>query len=306
MGCFYEHPISIFQEVINLLKKWVPYLLLLPTFIIIGFFIYYPAIMTFKMSAYRVSPFGNKVIYIGLKNFHSLFSSQEYMQVLSTTLIFVAVTVGVGLAISLLIALLLNEKVPGIGVFRTLMFAPYAISPAVAGTLWAFLLSPAAGYISYIFLEFFGIQPQWLTSYPLALVSIMMATIWKNLGFNIIFFLAGIQSIPKSYYEAATIDGANAAKRLFKITIPLVSPVTFYLVIMNIIFTTFSVFGTIDIMTQGGPGSTTTTLIYKLYRDGFVNYRTGLASTESIILLIIMSVFTYIYFKFAQRAVHYQ
>ncbi len=262
--------------------------------------------MTFKLSAYRVSPFGNRIMFIGLKNFKFLFTSQEYAHVLYTTLIFVSVTVGVGLVISLLIALLLNEKVPGIGIFRTLVFAPYAISPAVAGTLWAFLLSPAAGYVSYLFLILFGTQPQWLTSFPLALVSIMIATIWKNLGFNIIFFLAGIQSIPKSYYEAATIDGAGAAKKLFNITIPLISPVTFYLVIMNIIFTTFSVFGTIDIMTQGGPGGTTTTLIYKLYRDGFVNYRTGFASAESIILLAIMAVFTYLYFKFAQRAVHYQ
>ncbi len=284
----------------------IPYILLIPTFLIVILFIYYPAVMTFKSSAYRVAPFGNRQIFVGFNNFQTLLTSGEYSQVVYTTAIFVTVTVVVGLIISLLIALLLNEKVPGIGIFRTLIFAPYAISPAVAGTLWAFLLSPAAGYISYIFLVVFKVQPQWLTTYPLALISIMVATIWKNLGFNIIFFLAGIQSIPQSYYEAATIDGAGATKRLFNITIPLVSPITFYLAIMNVIYTMFSVFGTIDIMTQGGPANSTTTMIYKLYRDGFVNYRTGFSSAESIILLIIMSVFTYLYFRFAQRSVHYQ
>ncbi len=287
-------------------KKIFPYLLLVPTFIIIVFFIYYPTFQTFKLSFYKISPFGNRLFFVGFQNFWSLFTSGQYIQSAITTLIFVTVTVIGGLVISLLLALLLNEKVPGIGIFRTLIFAPYAISPAVAGTLWAFLLSPVAGYISYLFLIIFNAQPQWLTTYPLALIAIMIATIWKNLGFNVIFFLAGLQSIPQSYYEAATIDGANSIYRLLKITIPLLSPITFYLIVMNVTFTAFSAFATIDVMTQGGPANTTSTLIYKLYQDGFVNFNTGFASAESVVLILIMAVFTYLYFKFGQRAVFYQ
>lgn len=287
-------------------RKIFPYLLLIPTFLIVIIFIYYPAFQTFKLSFYKMSPFGNRLFFTGFGNFWSLFTSGQYIQSAYTTLIFVVVTVVAGLVISLFLALLLNQKVPGIGIFRTLIFAPYAVSPAVAGTLWAFLLSPVAGYVSYLFLVLFKAQPQWLTTYPLALIAIMIATIWKNLGFNIIFFLAGLQSIPQSYYEAATIDGANASSRLIKITIPLLSPITFYLIVMNVTFTAFSAFATIDVMTQGGPANTTSTLIYKLYQDGFVNFNTGFASAESVILILIMAVFTYLYFKFGQKAVFYQ
>ncbi len=287
-------------------RKIVPYILLIPTLLIIGLFIYFPGFLTFQKSFYRVSPFGNRSIFVGLGNFKLLFTSTSYIQEVWTTLVFVTVTISIGLTISLLFSLLLNEKVPGIGIFRTIVFSPYAISPAIAGMLWAFLLNPVVGYVSYTLLNLFGIQSHWLTTYPAALIAIIVATVWQNLGFNVIFFLSGLQGIPKSYYEAATIDGAGAVKRFFKITLPLLSPITFYLVIMNIIFTTFTVFGIIDIMTQGGPGNRTTTLIYRLYRDGFIYFRTGMASAESVVLIIVMAIVTVIYFKFVQKAVHYR
>ncbi len=296
----------VHQEVINLSKKLIPYLLLVPTFLIIGLFIYYPAVMTFQKSFYRVSPFGNRVFFVGLKNFESLFESPSYQQEAVTTLIFVVVSIFVGLVISLLFSLLLNEKVPGIGIFRTIIFSPYAVSPAIAGMLWSFLLNPVVGYVSYAFLRIFGVQTHWLTSYPAALMAIIVATIWQNLGFNIIFFLSGLQGIPESYYEAARIDGAGAVKRFFNITVPLLSPITFYLAIMDVTFTMFSSFGIIDIMTQGGPGNTTTTFIYRLYRDGFIYFNSGMASAESIVLILIMGIVTFIYFKFVQKAVHYR
>ncbi len=287
-------------------RKIVPYLLLVPTFIIIGLFIYYPAVLTFQKSVYRVSPFGNRNIFVGLGNFHLLFTSPSYIQEILTTLIFVAATITIGLVISLLFSLLLNEKVPGVGIFRTIVFSPYAISPAIAGMLWSFLLNPVVGYVSYTFLRIFGVQTHWLTTYPAALIAIIVATVWQNLGFNVIFFLSGLQGLPKNYYEAATIDGAGPIKRFFTITLPLLSPITFYLAIMNVTFTMFTVFGIIDIMTQGGPGSTTTTLIYQLYKDGFIYFKTGMASAESVILILVMAVVTFIYFKFVQKAVHYR
>ncbi len=300
------YPIFSYCEVSDLTRKLISYLLLVPTFLIIGLFIYYPAVLTFQKSVYRVSPFGNRNIFVGLGNFKTLFTSQSYIQEMWTTLLFVAVTITVGLTISLLFSLLLNEKVPGIGIFRTIVFSPYAISPAIAGMLWSFLLNPVVGYVSYVLLNLFGIQSHWMTTYPAALIAVMVATVWQNLGFNIIFFLSGLQGIPKSYYEAATIDGAGAIKKFFKITLPLLSPITFYLAIMNITFTMFTVFGVIDIMTQGGPGNKTTTLIYRLYRDGFIYFRTGMASAESVILIVIMAIVTFVYFRFVQRKVHYR
>ena len=300
------YPIFTYCEVSDLTRKLSPYLLLVPTFLIVGLFIYYPAVLTFQKSIYRVSPFGNRSIFVGLGNFENLLNSPSYIQETWTTLLFVAITIAVGLTVSLLFSLLLNEKVPGVGIFRTIAFSPYAISPAIAGMLWAFLLNPVVGYVSYVLLNLFGIQSHWLTTYPAALIAIIVATVWQGLGFNIIFFLSGLQGIPKSYYEAATIDGAGAIKRFFKITLPLLSPITFYLAIMNIIFTMFTVFGVIDIMTQGGPGNRTTTLIYRLYRDGFIYFRTGTASAESVVLIIAMAVVTFIYFKFVQRTVHYR
>lgn len=300
------YPIFSYCEVSDLTRKLISYLLLVPTFLIIGLFIYYPAVLTFQKSVYRVSPFGNRNIFVGLGNFKTLFTSQSYIQEMWTTLLFVAVTITVGLTISLLFSLLLNEKVPGVGIFRTIVFSPYAISPAIAGMLWSFLLNPVVGYVSYVLLNLFGIQSHWMTTYPAALIAVMVATVWQNLGFNIIFFLSGLQGIPKSYYEAATIDGAGAIKKFFKITLPLLSPITFYLAIMNITFTMFTVFGVIDIMTQGGPGNKTTTLIYRLYRDGFIYFRTGMASAESVILIVIMAIVTFVYFRFVQRKVHYR
>ncbi len=290
----------------NLSRKLVPYFLLIPTLLIIGLFIYYPAVLTLKNSLYRVSPFGNRVFFVGAKNFEALLHSPSYQQEAWTTLIFVAVSITLGLIISLLFSLVLNEKVPGVGIFRTIVFSPYAVSPAIAGMLWSFLLNPVVGYVSYAFLKMFGVQSHWLTTYPSALIAIIIATIWQNLGFNIIFFLSGLQGIPDSYYEAAKIDGAGSVRRFFSITLPLLSPITFYLAIMDIIFTMFSSFGIIDIMTQGGPGNSTTTFIYRLYRDGFIYFNSGMASAESMILILIMGVVTFIYFKFVQRVVHYR
>ncbi len=287
-------------------RKYVPYVLLIPTFVIIGLFIYYPAVMTFQKALYKISPFGNRSFFVGLRNFENLFNSPSYSQEAFTTLIFVVASIAIGLTISLLFSLLLNEKVPGVGIFRTIVFSPYAVSPAIAGTLWSFLLNPVVGYVSYTLLRIFGIHSEWLTSYPLALIAVMVATIWQNLGFNIIFFLSGLQGIPNSYYEAAKIDGAGAVTRFFKITLPLLSPITFYLAIMDVVFTMFTSFGIIDIMTQGGPGNTTTTLIYRLYRDGFIYFNSGMASAESIVLILVMAVITFIYFKFVQRTVHYR
>ncbi len=287
-------------------RKVTPYVLLVPTFIIISLFIYYPAFYSFRLSLYRLSPFGNRMIFVGFKNFTKLFSDVGYLNSLKVTFIYVVISVIVTIFISFFVALLLNMKIPGSNLYKALIFIPYAISPAISGTLWSFLLDPVVGHINYVLNSLFGLSVDWLTEKPFAFYSIIFASVWKVLPFDIIFYLAGLNNIPDNILEAATIDGANSWKKVWKIVFPLLSPITFYLVIMNIISFMFSSFPIIDVMTRGGPGDYTTTMIYRLYLDAFAFQKTGIASAESVIMFIIMAVITIIYFFYVERKVHYQ
>ncbi len=282
------------------------YLLLIPTFIVIISFIYYPAYYTFKLSFHRMTPFGNRIIYVGLKNYIRLFQDPEYILSIKITFWFLVFTVSLGMLLSFLFALLLNQKVPGTKFYRTLIFAPYAISPAIAGTLWAFLLNPVVGHLNYLLLKFFGLQVEWLTTRPYAFFAVALATVWKNLAFGIIFYLAGLQGVPDDIIEAAMIDGASAFRRVVSIILPYLSPITFYLIIMNIISSMFASFGTIDVMTAGGPAGSTSILMYKLFLDAFTYSRTGAAAAQTVILFIFMVIVTIVYFKYGQKTVHYQ
>lgn len=284
----------------------VPYLLILPSMIILTLFLYWPTIQSVILSLYRTAPFGSRKIYSGVDNYINLFTDPIYRASLVRSAVFVLITIFGGLAVSLVLSVLVNQKLKGIKIYRTIFFIPYAISPTVAGSLWVFLLNPVAGYINYFLDLLFNIQIPWLTNGFFAFIAIVIATIWKNMGFNIIFFLAGLQSIPDSVYDSAKIDGANSFQIFRKITVPLLSPTTFYLIIMNIIFTIFQSFGIVDIMTQGGPADATNIVIYKLYRDMFVNFRPGLAAAQSVILLILVLIVTFFHFRFGSRGVHYQ
>ncbi|MDN5343132.1 MULTISPECIES: carbohydrate ABC transporter permease [Oceanotoga] len=288
------------------MKKIIPYILLFPTLLIIGIFIYWPAGLSFKLSFYRQSPFGNREIFVGFKNFINLFNNPEYLNAMLITLIYVILTVFFTIVIAFLLSQLLNQKIPGTKIFRLFIFAPYAISPAIAGTLWSFLLNPVVGHLNYFFNSIFGLNMDWLTSSPYALIAVIMGSIWKMLPFSLIFYIAGLQSIPDSIIESSLIDGANLWKRMWKIKFPLLSPITFYLVIMTITSAMFNSFGIIDVMTKGGPIGDTTTLIYKLYLDAFTYQKTGPAAAQSIIMFIIMGVVTFFYFKNVENKVHYQ
>ncbi len=288
------------------MRKWIPYLLLIPTFIIIVLFIYVPAEYSVKASMQKILPFGRGMNYIGLTNFVKLFSNADYLYSVRFTILYVVITVSISIIFSFLVALLLVKKMPGVRLFRTLIFAPYAISPAIAGALWTFLLNSVVGHVSYFFQATLGIQVEWLTSKPYAFYAVVFATVWKTLPFNMIFYIASIQDVPEEIVESATIEGANALNRTWKIIFPMVSPITFYLVIMNIVSMMFSSFAIIDVMTKGGPGQYTTNMIYRLYLDGFLFQKLGVASAQSVILIVIMIVVTLIYFKFGERRVHYQ
>jgi len=291
---------------VNNLKKILPYLLIAPTFIVIILFIYWPAVDSFRMSLYKISPFGNKQIFNGLGNFEKLFVNQGYIDSVLFTILYVSLSVLLTIFLSFFLALLLNQKVPGTKLYRTFIFAPYAVSPAIAGTLWTFLLNPVVGHVNYIFTSVFGIQVQWLTTKPYAFYALLFSTLWKLMPFSIIFYIAGFQNISDELLESATIDGASTFKKIWKIMFPLVSPITFYLVIMNIIYGMFSSFAIIDVMTKGGPSGYTTTMMYKLFLDAFAYQKMGPASAQSVIMFLVMVIVTIVYFLFGEKRVHYQ
>ncbi|RLL83970.1 glycerol-3-phosphate ABC transporter permease [Petrotoga sp. HKA.pet.4.5] len=286
--------------------KYTPYLLLAPTLIIIALFIYWPAINSFLMSFYKISPFGNKRIYAGLDNYIKLFENEAYWDALKVTFIYIVTTVIIVVILGYFIAQLLDNKVFGVKIYRTLIFVPYVISFTIGGALWTFMLNPVAGHVNYFLSQIIGKNINWLNQVPYALISIIVASVWKMLPFSIIFYLAGLQSISETIIESSVIDGANVWQRMWKIKFPMLSPITFYLVIMNITNGMFQSFGIIDIMTRGGPLGSTTTLIYKLYQDAFFFQKTSLAAAESVVLFIIMSFITFLYFRFGEKRVHYQ
>ncbi|MGC9384503.1 MAG: carbohydrate ABC transporter permease [Kosmotogaceae bacterium] len=288
------------------MKKWLPYVLLIPTFVIIIMFIYIPATDAFRTSFTKTSAFGTKEIFVGLRNFQQLLQNEEYIYSVQFTVLYVGISVTISIFLGFIVAVLLTREVPGTKLFRTFLFSPYAVSPAIAGTLWTFLLNPVVGHVNYVFMEVFGIQVEWLTSKPYAFYALVFATVWKILPFNMIFYIASIQDVSKNLLEAATIDGAGMMTKVWKIVFPLVSPITFYLVIMNIVTTMFRSFAIVDVMTSGGPGGYTTNMIYRLYLDAFAFHKKGLASAQSVIMFIVMFAVTIIYFRFGERRVHYQ
>lgn len=287
-------------------EKWVAYLLLAPSVIIVIIFLIIPSIQSIHLSLYRVSPFGDRRIFKGFANFVTLFKSSDYRNSLSVTIIFTLSVVIVGIFLSLLLAIAANQKIKGIGLYRMALIWPYALSPAVAGTIWALLFDPATGAAAYFSKVLIGYAPNWRTNGTVAIILIIIAAVWKMLGYNVIFFLSGLQGIPVDVIEASHIDGAGAVGRFWHITLPLLSPMTFFLFIMNSLYGFFQVFGLIDIMTKGGPARATEVLVYRLYLDGFRNLRTGYASAQSIILFLFVAGLTLLQFRFSKKWVFYQ
>ena len=282
-------------------NKILPYLLLVPTFVILVVFLFYPAFETFRLSFYKVNPFSGAARFAGLYNFTNLFSNPAYLSSFLRSAVFAIGVVISGLVISLLLALLLNQKVKGAQVYRSLMIWPYALSPAIAGALFNFLFNPANGLMGY----FTGIRT-WLTSGDTALFVIILAAMWKNLGYNIVFYLTALRNIPTDSLEAASIDGAGPIRKFFSITFTFLSPMTFFLLVMNTIYAYFASFGLIDVLTEGGPAGATNILIYQLYRDFFVNSRVGYAAAESLMLFMLVVLLTIVQFKTTERKVYYQ
>jgi sn-glycerol 3-phosphate transport system permease protein len=297
-------------------NRWLPYLLLLPTLIVLVLFLYYPVIETFRLSFYRAAPNGIDLTYTGFANFERLLDPKftagrdgitqirgEYWIILGRSMLFSAIIVFVGLALSLAVAVLANQKLTGIRVYRTLLIWPYAISPAIIGVVFLFMFNPV-GVVNYTWNSIFHTRPNWLGDPFLTPMLVVAASIWKNLGYNVIFYLAGLQNIGGDMLEAAAIDGANRWQRFWKITFPLLSPFTFFLTITNLTYSFFDIFGTVDVL--GGVGNkSTNVLIYNLYIDLQTNHETGRAAAQSVLLFILVAVITVFQFRSNERRVYY-
>lgn len=280
-------------------------LFLLPSIILFSVFLFYPLIRTIYLSFFLTNSGGETTVFVGWDNYIHLFSSPIFLQSIKSTFFFVLYTVPATIIISLFLALLANEKLKGIGFFRTLYSSTMGISVAAASVFWLYLFHPTMGFLN-ILLETVGLETVgWLTDPKWALMAIAVTTIWMNLGFTFLILLGGLQSIDSYLYESAEIDGAGYFYKLRRITIPMLSPTLFFVVTISII-NAFQTFGQIDILTQGGPQNMTNLIVYSIYREAFANYQFGSASAQSIVLFIIILLMTILQFKLGERKVHYQ
>jgi sn-glycerol 3-phosphate transport system permease protein len=285
-------------------NKLLPYLLLAPQIAITLVFFFWPAFQAVRQSLYRDDPFGFSSRFVGLDNFELVLSDPNYINSLQFTVVFSLSVAVAALLAALLLAVMADRVVAGKGIYRTLLIWPYAVAPAIAGMLWLFLFSPAMGTLS-VMLHDLGYDWNPLLNGDQAMAMVVGAAAWKQISYNFLFFLAGLQAIPKSLIEAAAIDGAGPARRFWTIVFPLLSPTTFFLLVVNTVYAFFDTFGIIHAVTGGGPGKSTETLVYKVYNDGFVNLNLGASSAQSVILMVIVIALTVIQFKYVERRVHY-
>lgn len=287
-------------------NRLLPYLLLAPSILLVLVFFIYPSVQSVELSLYLVNRVRDVKVYVGLENFQRLFESDAYLDSLRLTAIFTVIVVISSLTISLALAVGASQPIKGFGVYRTMLIWTYALSPSVAGVIWALLTDPAIGIVTDI-LEKFGVVFNWRRGQTDALIFVSMAATWKILGYNILFFLAGLKNVPREVLEAASLDGAGAWRRFWRMVLPLLTPTILFLLIMNTLYAFFETFGLIDITTQGGPGRATEILIYRLYLDGFRSAsRIGLASAQSIFMLVIVAALTLIQYRFVSRRTFYQ
>jgi sn-glycerol 3-phosphate transport system permease protein len=284
--------------------RLLPYLLLAPQLAITLVFFYWPASQALYQSVLREDPFGLRSQFVGLANFRRVVAQPSYLDAAETTVIFSVATTFFAMTIALLLAVMADKVIRGRGIYRTLMIWPYAVAPAIAGMLWLFLFNPAMGTFAYM-LRAAGYNWDPLLNGPQAMVLVITAAVWKQISYNFLFFVAGLQAIPKSLIEAAAIDGAGETKRFWTIIFPLLAPTTFFLLVVNTVYAFFDTFGIIHAVTGGGPGKATETLVYKVYNDGFVNLMLGSSAAQSVILMIIVIGLTAIQFRYVEKKVHY-
>ena len=285
-------------------SSWLPWALLAPQVAVIAVFFFWPAGQALLQSFQQSDAFGTSTEWVGLQNFERLFGDPTYLASFKTTAVFSVLVAGLGIAISLLLAVFADRVVRGTMVYRTLLIWPYAVAPAVAGVLWLFMFAPSIGIVSYA-LRSFGVDWNHLLNSGQAMTLIVAAAVWKQISYNFLFFLAGLQSIPKSLIEAAAIDGARPWRRFWTIQFPLLSPTTFFLFVINVVYAFFDTFAIVDAATQGGPGKDTAILVYKVYYDGFKAMDLGGSAAQSVVLMVIVIALTVVQFRYVERRVNY-
>ena len=285
-------------------SKWLPWLLITPQMTIILVFFFWPAFQALYQSVLQQDAFGTSTEFVGLLNFERLWEDSSYLASFKTTAVFSILVAVCGLTIALLLAVMANRVIRGATMYKTLLIWPYAVAPAVAGVLWLFLFASPMGVVSF-YLRAWGIDWNHLLNSGNAMTLIVIAAVWKQISYNFLFFLAGLQSIPKSLIEAAAIDGASPWHRFWTIVFPLLSPTTFFLLVINIIYAFFETFAIVDAATQGGPGKDTAILVYKVYYDGFKALDMGGSAAQSVILMVIVVTLTVIQFRFVEKKVQY-
>lgn len=285
-------------------NRVLPYLLLAPQILITAVFFFWPAAQAIKTSLYREDPWGLSVVFVGLENFAQVFADPNYLHSLQVTAVFSLSVAVLALVSALILALMAEHVVRGRNVYRTLLIWPYAVAPAVAGMLWLFLFSPAMGTFG-VLLRRAGVPWDPLLNGDQAMLLVTVAAAWKQVSYNFIFFVAGLQAIPKSLIEAAAIDGAGPARRFGSIVFPLLSPVSFFLLVVNTVYAFFDTFGVIHAVTGGGPAKATETLVYKVFNDGYIGLNLGSSSAQSVVLMALVIALTIVQFRYVEKKVHY-
>ena len=286
-------------------NRFLPYILILPQILVTVTFFYWPALQGLMQSMMLSDPFGLHNQFVWFDNFIQLFRDPLYLRSVATTLAFSASTAFVSISTGLFLATLANRALKAKAVIRTFLIWPYAVAPAISGVLWLFLLHPSYGVVSLAIKRWFGTDWNPVLNGTDALLMVIMASAWKQISYNFVFFMAGLQAIPHSLIEAAAMDGASPFRRFWAIIIPMLSPTLFFVTVMNIIYAFFETFGVIHTVTQGGPGGATNILVYKVYQDGFIGLNLGSSAAQSIVLMSLIIFITVMQFKYVERRVQY-
>ena len=283
---------------------WLPWLLVAPQLVVVLVFFFWPAAQALYQSVLEQDAFGMDTQFVGLENFQRLWDDETYIDSFRITAVFSVLVAVVGLSVSLLLAVMADRVIKGSGTYKTLLIWPYAVAPVVAGVLWLFMFASPFGTVSFL-LRQLGMDWNHLLNPNHAMALIVLAAVWKQISYNFLFFLAGLQSIPKSLIEAAAIDGASPWRRFWSIVFPLLSPTTFFLLVINVVYAFFDTFAIIDAATQGGPGKSTSILVYRVYYDGFKALDMGGSAAQSVVLMVIVIALTIFQFKFIEKKVQY-
>lgn len=292
------------EKRVRFVSSWLPWVLIAPQMAIVLVFFFWPAGQALYQSVLSQGIFGGDTLFVGAENFERLFADESYLESFKTTAVFSLLVAVCGMGLSLLLAVMANRVVRGAAIYKTLLIWPYAVAPVVAGVLWLFMFAAPMGIVSFA-LRALGIEWNHLLNANHAMTLIVVAAVWKQISYNFLFFLAGLQSIPKSLIEAAAIDGASPWHRFWTIVFPLLSPTTFFLLVINVVYAFFDTFGIVDATTHGGPGKDTAILVYKVYVDGFKAMDMSGSAAQSVVLMLIVVTLTVIQFHYVEKKVQY-